>query len=359
MSEVFMKLLLRLAFYCAISLWGLTGNANQWQTSEQEKVAFYINNSAITESDQAYVHRKMRGSAVAYFSKEYGPLPSGNFWQLCFDNTSAQRWIETNTIDEFIQTYAQLAMMYRYGVNKKQLTYADLKQMMVQENNKRSQAIANSQVVYGLANFDFDQYKAHTLSTGFNKVRAQLNKQYPPSPAQLKHAYQQRIHSDFLESSTFAIEAVKLSSKLTNALVKKIQQDLAKQNISQLKTQYQSNKQLTFFSKTFHPISRKSDEFIWSDLIRKIKHKKVGDIFSVQDIDKKNYLIKVSQKTLDTPLPLSDVKHIIKNDLAKIRYQKELDKIIQQVIVSYPPSLAKKELSNTCATSKKHKSKKA
>ncbi len=353
MNEVFMKFLPRLAFYGGISLWCLAADANPWQTPTQEKIAFYVNNSPITENDQAFVHRKMRGNAVAYFSKEYGPLPSGNFWQQCLGGTSVQQWIEQQTLNEFIQTYAHLSMMYRYGVTKKQLSYADLKQMMIKENNKRSQAIANSQVVYGLASFNFDKYKSHTLSNGFNKVREQLKKRYPISSQEQEKIYQQRKDHDFLESMTFSIQAIKLHSASTlknTKVINELHHQLDTLRSVTLKNKYKANANFTYLEKHFSAQSRKSDEFVWSQLINQVKHQNKGDFFQSQDIDGTHYLIKLIEKSQPKSQPLSEVKHIIANDYAEQRYQKELDKIISQTTIIHNPQASKVKASNTVDT---------
>lgn len=346
-----MKLLLIIIAPVLLTLIPAHSVSQVWQNQQGEKIALYINNSPVSETEFQLIKQKKRGDAVAYFSREFGPLPSSNFWQMCFDGTSPSYWIEQAITDELIDNHAQLTLLHRYGVTQTQLSYNDLKQKMLNENQKRSHAIANKQVVYGLANFNFEKYKSHFLSVGFNKVRTKIKQQSPLPDEQLQEIYQQRKDKDFLESMTFSIQAMKLSPKINlshKPLLSQLKQELDTFTSETLHTKYNNHESIRYLEKHFTSESRKSDEFIWTFLLNQVKHQKQGDIFQSNDIDGNNYLIKLNKKSLPTAQPLERVKHIIENDYAQQIYQKALDAVIQETKVNYHPNHKKTANSNSC-----------
>ncbi len=326
--QLFIKILIS-----SFLLFSFYNQATESEQADKIKIALFIDELPITTAQFKQVKKRLRGRAIAHFSQFTTHNSGDNFWRTCFAGISPNTWLHQASVNELIDSQIKLRIMFNYGVADEQLTLTKLQALMVEENNKRSDNLAKNKVVYGLKSYNFNQFKSNFLSNGHNKVITQIKQQQKFSQQQLQRYYQANKNIYFVATTKFSIAAIKLTEQKVQKTLnseKALMNDLQSLTFEQLISKYQQNEQQSeqqVLFKDFSAYSRKSDEFIWSELIDVANNKKQGDIFKVADIDNQQYLVKIIKKGPRSAIPFDEVKHIIESRLAELYYQKLIDKI--------------------------------
>ena len=160
-----------------------------------ERVVLKIDDNSVSEAEFEMAMSENRTDVILYFGETYGETQfDTGFWNKTYgqNNEKPINVLKQKAIDEITNNYAVLLSAKEAGIISS-VSYQDILEMYVQENETRKESVDNGEVIYGVTTFEFRDYYDWLLSNCKMQLRNQLSERI--TEQEIRDYYEQEKES--------------------------------------------------------------------------------------------------------------------------------------------------------------------
>lgn len=130
-----------------------------WLMSGSHPV-FTIDGCKVTKAEFQFFMKEKEGEARNYYQTQYGITLSGSLWQKQVDKNTPEEYLKDIAYEECTKTKS-LFLMAKENELIDSADFSDFLDAVKKENEKRSLAVDQGEIVYGKVNFTPEEYLGH------------------------------------------------------------------------------------------------------------------------------------------------------------------------------------------------------
>jgi hypothetical protein len=176
---------------------------------------------------------RSRAAAYRYFGQKYNVSDSADFWTTPHDGETPLDWLKVRTLDECVRILVEQKLARDHGVLA-DASYLAFLQRLERENQRRREAVAAGEPIYGPQQYGEDEYFSYSFTNMVIELKRRLAAdEFAASDDVLRQRYEQS--KDMLYSRGDRVVALAIRVPFARRSEKGLTRDEAQGTIAELR----------------------------------------------------------------------------------------------------------------------------
>ncbi|MBU5351710.1 SurA N-terminal domain-containing protein [Paenibacillus barcinonensis] len=185
-------------------------------TPSEDTYVAKVNGSWVTQHEFKREMQQQRARAIQYFLSTYGAQYNKDFWKTDFEGENPEQYLKQLAMKEIIRVKVELELAQNKGLISGS-SHDDLMHEMKIENQRRREALASDQPIYGPEQFDEVSFMNYFTSKVRNRLKETLSvNELKPTDKKLEEHYTLVKDQLFMRENTIKFHKISVSYKHAN-----------------------------------------------------------------------------------------------------------------------------------------------